>query len=502
MGKKTFCILILDGLGISRKTDGNAVALAKTPTLDNLLKTCPHSKLKASGTAVGLPEGQIGGSEVGHIHIGSGRLILQELSKINRHIEDRSFFKDKALLNAIRDAKRKGSALHMMGLLSDGGVHSHIDHLFAILDMCKKNNVKEVYIHTMLDGRDTPPKSAARYISQLKKKLKETGTGKIATIIGRYYAMDRDNRWDRTGLAYDAIAGRIGREETDPIKAIKDSYSRGETDEFIRPIILDDRKMRIEDSMIFFNFREDRARQITKMFVWNRKFRKPKLCGNFTTFTQYEEDLKTNVAFSEHNIKNTLGEVLSKKNLTQLRIAETEKFAHVTYFFSGGREDTFKGEDRILINSPKVASYDLKPQMSAGKITDAVTRQIGKRKYDLIVLNYANPDMVGHTGKLDCAIKAIETVDSCLSKVLKSIEKIEGTALVISDHGNSEQMIYYKTGMPHTAHTLNPVHCIYFGRDRNIHLKDGALHNIAPTALELMGIRKPKDMTSNSLIRR
>ncbi|MBW6452024.1 MAG: 2,3-bisphosphoglycerate-independent phosphoglycerate mutase [DPANN group archaeon] len=501
MTKKTFCLIILDGLGLSKKREGNAFTLAKTPTLDNLLKTYPNSRLNTSGKSVGLPKGQMGGSEVGHIHIGSGRIISQELEKINKKIEDNSFFKNKTLLKAITNTKNNKSALHILGLLSDGGVHSHINHLFALLDLCKQNNVKNVYIHAILDGRDTPPTSAKKYIRQLQKKIKETGIGKIATIIGRYYAMDRDNRLDRTDLSYNALTNKIGRFETDPIKTIDNSYKLNETDEFIKPIILDKTNIKKDDSIIFFNFRADRARQITKMFIKHDDFNKPLVCNNFTTFTKYENDLETNVVFAQETVKNTLAETLSKAKMTQLRLAETEKYAHVTYFFSGGQEDTFEGEDRILIPSPKIASYDLQPEMSAKKITDAAIKNIKNAKYDFIIINYANADMVGHTGKLDCAIKAVETLDSKLSEVLKTLKEMNGSALIIADHGNAEKMIDYKTKKPYTSHTLNHVPCIYVGNEK-IKLKDGALYNIAPTILELMNIKKPKEMSENSLIQK
>lgn len=499
MQKKPFALIVLDGWGINPIKKGNAVALADKPTYDYLLKNYPHSKLKTSGSAVGLPDGQIGGSEVGHLHLGSGRLIPQELVKINNFIKDKSFFKNKALIKAIDHASKKKSAIHLMGLLSGGGVHSHINHLFALLALCRQRNADNVKIHCFLDGRDVPQKSAKKYIKMLEDETKKIGLGRISTLIGRYYAMDRDKRWERTHIAYDALVHRIGRMESDPIKAVDNSYKSGETDEFVKPVVFDNIEMKKDDSVIFFNFRGDRAREITEAFVKNTEGENP--CAVFTCLTVYEKGME-NVAFKENFVKNTLGYILSKQRKAQLRIAETEKYAHVTFFFSGGREKKFEGEDRILIPSPKVATYDLMPEMSAREIADALVAEIHKGRYDFILVNFANPDMVGHTGMLDKAIIAIETVDECLTKVLEAIREKDGTALIVADHGNAEQMIDYKTGEPHTAHTLNPVNCILFDKSKKdiYSLEDGTLHNIAPTILELMKIKKPKDMKSKSLL--
>ncbi len=507
MNNKLTMLMILDGFGKNDKENGNAVTLAKTPNIDELMKKCPTTTIHTSGLAVGLPEGQMGNSEVGHTNIGAGRIVYQELTRITKSIEDGDFFTISEFNNAIENCKKHNSKLHIMGLLSDGGVHSHIRHLFALLELAKRKGFEDVYVHCFLDGRDTPPASAETYIIKLEEKMKEKGIGKIATIAGRFYAMDRDKRWERTKKAYDAMVKGEGNKANSAIRAIEESYQKEIFDEFVEPTIVcnsDNSYTKIEknDSVIFFNFRPDRARQITRALVDNNfsEFETEKLDLYFVCFTQYDETMpNVNIAFKPNVLKNTFGEYISNKGLKQLRIAETEKYAHVTFFFNGGEEKQYEGEDRILVPSPKVETYDLKPEMSAYEVTEKVLKEINENKYNSIILNFANPDMVGHTGNLEAAIKAIETIDECVGKIVDAVKKNNGVLLITADHGNAEQMIDYKTGEPHTAHTTNPVPLILVGME-NVDLKEGKLADLAPTMLDIMELDKPKEMTGESLI--
>ena len=490
-------LIIMDGFGIKRGKRGNAVNSANLPNYNRYLKSFPNTTLKAAQESVGLPKRVIGNSEVGHLNMGSGRIVFQELTRINKSIKDKSFFKNKVLLSAINNSKKKNKNLHLIGLLSDGGVHSSIGHLFALLNLCKLNKMENVYLHLFLDGRDVPPKSALSYLRKLTKIIKKLKTGKISTIIGRYYAMDRDKRWHRTERAYNLLVKTKGKQYFDSINAIKEHYKKGITDEFMEPIVFDDFKgIKKGDSVIFFNFRSDRARQISSAFVSKnfKFFKRNKVKVTFVSMCEYDKKIKTPIAFLPLKIKNTLGEVLTKSKLRQLRIAETEKYAHVTFFFNGGIEKPNKNEDRITIPSPKVATYDLKPEMSAYMVKDEIIKQIRKDKYNLILLNFANPDMVGHTGKLNKAITAVETVDKCIKSVVDEVIKKQGIALITSDHGNCEEM----KGKYSTSHTLNDVPFILIGKD--VKLRKGVLADIAPTVLQLLGIKKPKEMTGKSLI--
>ena len=508
MDKKTTMLMILDGFGVNENSEGNAVKLAKIPNINEIMKQYPNTIIHTSGLDVGLPEGQMGNSEVGHTNIGAGRIVYQELTRITKSIEDGDFFSNQELVSAIENCKKNNSKLHVLGLLSDGGVHSHMRHLFAILELAKRKDFEDVYVHCFLDGRDTPPASADGYIAELEEKMKEKGVGKIATISGRFYAMDRDKRWERVKEAYDALVNGEGHRFASATAAIENSYQKEIFDEFVKPSVIcknDEPVATIgeNDSVIFFNFRPDRAREITRTIVdpdfdgFERKYFKT----YFVTFTNYDETLLpyVHIAFKKEEIKNTLGEYISKLGLTQLRIAETEKYAHVTFFFNGGEEKQYEGEDRILIPSPKVETYDMKPEMSAGEVTDKVVDAINSKKYDVIILNYANPDMVGHTGSLEATIKALEFLDGCVKRVVDAIENNDGTLLITADHGNAEQMIDYKTGELHTAHTTNPVPLVLIGRE-DVKLKEGRLADLAPTMLDLMNLEKPAEMTGESLI--
>lgn len=507
MDKKLTMLMILDGFGENNNEKGNAVKLANTPNIDKLMKTCPTTDIYTSGLNVGLPEGQMGNSEVGHTNIGAGRIVYQELTRITKSIEDGDFFSVPEFVKAIENCKKNNSKLHIMGLLSDGGVHSHMRHLFALLELAKRKDFEDVYVHCFLDGRDTPPASAEGYIMQLEEKMKEKGIGKIATISGRFYSMDRDKRWQRIEKSYNAMVKGIGEKASSAISAIESSYQKEVFDEFVEPTVIcngDTEVTKIEenDSVIFFNFRPDRAREITRTLVDKdfKEFETKDLNLYFVCMTSYDETMpNVEVAFKKESLTNTFGEYISKHDLTQLRIAETEKYAHVTFFFNGGEEKQYEGEDRILIPSPKVETYDLKPEMSALEVTEKVIEAIESKKYDSIILNYANPDMVGHTGNLEAAIKAIETIDECLGRVLDAISKVEGIVLITADHGNSEQMIDYKTGEPHTAHTTNPVPLILVGME-NVQLKEGKLADLAPTMLDIMNLEKPEEMTGESLL--
>jgi len=512
---KPVCLIIMDGWGISDAEKGNAIKQADTPNIDKYKKTYPNTILNSSGEAVGLPEGQMGNSEVGHLNIGAGRVIYQEFTRISRSIRNKDFFENKVLIGAMDNVKQKGSSLHLMGLVSDGGVHSHLDHLKALVDLSVSHNIKNIYIHAFLDGRDVPPRSALPYLQDLKKHLEDNGRGEIATVSGRYYAMDRDNRWDRTKKAYDALVYRQGERYPNIDKVIEKSYERGIDDEFVIPSIIDVKdeqkaKVKSGDSIIFFNFRPDRARQLTRAFIndefdaFHRGPQPPKTY--YVTMTQYDKEFDVPVAYPPKEISNTLGEVLSKNGLKQLRIAETEKYAHVTFFFNGGVEKAFKDEDRILIPSPKVPTYDLKPEMSACEVTDKLIEILQKDVYDVIILNYANADMVGHTGKIEKAIKAIEAVDRCVGRVVEQIRTMGGVAVITADHGNAEEMYDEEKMSDLTQHSVHPVPFILcsndFGQLRQSEDKaGGCLCDIAPTVLGLLGIDKPEEMTGKSLIK-
>ena len=507
MNRKPVMLMILDGFGINPNEKGNAVAIANTPNIDKLKKTWPTTIIHTSGLDVGLPEGQMGNSEVGHTNIGAGRIVYQDLTRITKSIQDGDFFSIKEFSDAIDNCKKNNSNLHIMGLLSDGGVHSHIRHLVALLEFAKRKDFENVYVHCFMDGRDTPPTSGEGYIAKLEEKMKEKGVGKIATIEGRFYAMDRDKRWNRVKEAYDAMVNGVGEEATSAVGAIEASYQKEVFDEFVKPTVIRNgdspvATIKDNDSVIFFNFRPDRAREITRTLVDKdfNEFETKKMNLFFVCFTQYDETMpNVKIAFKPETLVNTFGEYISKKGLKQLRIAETEKYAHVTFFFNGGEEKEYEGEDRILVPSPKVETYDLKPEMSALEVTDKVVEAINSEKYDSIILNYANPDMVGHTGSLEAAVKAVETIDGCVGKVVEAIEKQNGILIITADHGNAEQMIDYKTGEPQTAHTTNPVPLILVGLE-GVKLKEGKLADLAPTMLDIMGLEKPQEMTGESLI--
>ncbi len=508
-------LMILDGWGIRDEKQGNAFAQADTPFLDSLVKNFPTCKLLCSGNAVGLPEGTMGNSEVGHMNIGAGRKVLQNFVRINKAIEDKSFFKTPALLNLMSRVSNTKKSLHLMGLLSDGGVHSHISHLFALIDMARQNNVDNLFIHPILDGRDTSPTSGIDYIKKLQACLDKHQYGKIATIVGRYWAMDRDTRWDRVEKAYKLFTKAVGVTEQNPVCAVQNAYDSDQTDEFIPPIFLENNLSQNKDlnngvvqdgdGLVFFNFRADRAKEITRAFTesgFNEFPREKRIdLAGFVCMTQYDETFDLPVAFGPQHLDQVLGEVLSQNDICQLRIAETEKYAHVTYFFNGGDEKIFAKEERILIPSPRdVATYDEKPQMSAVEVADTACEQIKSGAFQFIILNFANMDMVGHTGILEAAVKGCETVDNCVQKVVEAIWKTGGFALVTADHGNSEQMIA-DDGSAHTAHTLNPVRLILAGNNvKAKKIKDGILGDIAPTILKLLNIEQPPQMTGTSLI--
>ena len=502
--KNKVLLVILDGYGLSEKTEGNAVKLAKTETLNKIFTKYPTTTLEASGLAVGLPEGQMGNSEVGHTNIGAGRVVYQDFTRINKDIQSGEFFQKKELVSAILYAKNKNKKLHLLGLLSDGGVHSHINHLFAILDLCYKLDFKNVFIHAILDGRDTAPKSGIYYLKSLQSKLDNLGFGQIATIIGRFYAMDRDKRYDRLKVAYDLYTKGIGENSEKYLEKIQENYYNNLTDEFMKPILVTDKGLiNHNDAIIFYNYRPDRAREITTCFV-NEKFLEfthNYLNPYFVSMTCYDEKIENvHVVYSNEEIKNTLGEVIANNNLKQLRIAETEKYAHVTFFFNGGNETKYLNEERILINSPKdVTTYDLKPEMSAFKVCEKLLEKLKEKNYNLIILNFANPDMVGHTGNLKATIKALEAIDKCMEKILKEVFDNDYVMLVTADHGNSECMIN-EDGSVNTAHTTNLVPFALINYSDEVILNKGKLADIAPTILNIMKIDKPKEMTGNSLI--
>ena len=500
MMKKPLVLCILDGCGIREEESGNAFKNASKPTFDYLLSKYPNSLLQASGKMVGLPDGQMGNSEVGHMNIGAGRIVYQPLEIINKAIEDKSFFENKEILNVIEHVKKNNSKLHITGLLSNGGVHSHINHLMSLIDMIKKENVKNVCYHLFLDGRDVPPKSAYTFIKQLEEKIKETGIGKIVTISGRYYAMDRDNNYDRLEKAYDAILYGKGKRYNSPKEAIEESYSNNITDEFVLPCIIDDGKLEDNDGVITFNFRPDRLRELfTAITNPKESMMKAKEFNNLKVLTMMPvvNCVLAPHAFNHTNLSETMGKYLYENNLTQLRIAETEKYAHVTYFYDGGVEEEFKGMKKILIPSPKVATYDLKPEMSAKEITDRLLEELDKDYYDVVILNYANGDMVGHTGNYDAAVLAVEFLDKCLKRLYDKVMEKNGILIVTADHGNCDIM-WDDNKRPVTSHTTMPVPFII--TNENIKLKNGKLADIAPTMLELLNIKVPEEMTGESLI--
>ena len=510
MAKKPVVLMILDGFGINDNPKANAVAAAKKPVLDGLMKDYPFVRGLASGLSVGLPDGQMGNSEVGHMNMGAGRIVYQELTRITKEIEDGTFYNNEELKKDFANAKEKNSAVHFFGLLSSGGVHSHNSHLYGLLNMAKKEGVDKVYVHAFLDGRDTAPTSGEGFLAELEEKMQEIGVGKVASIHGRYYAMDRDNRWDRVALAYNALTKGEGNKAASSADAIKASYADEKTDEFVLPTIIEENGAPVAtiedgDSVVFFNFRPDRAREITRAFCaddfdgFDRGARKD---VTFVTFTEYDATIPNKmVAFKKVELTNTFGEFLANNGMTQARIAETEKYAHVTFFFNGGVEEPNKGEDRILVKSPKVATYDLQPEMSAPEVCDKLTDAIRSGNYDVIVCNFANPDMVGHTGVIDAAVKAVETVDACVGKAVEALKEMDGVMFICADHGNCEQMLDYETGEPWTAHTTNPVPFILVNADPSYGLKEeGRLCDIVPTMIELMGMEKPAEMTGESLL--
>ncbi len=503
--KKPLALIILDGFGYNPSDYGNAIRAAKTPNLDKLFATCPHTLIGASGMDVGLPDGQMGNSEVGHTNIGAGRVVYQELTRITKSISDGDFFQNEALCGAVENCKKNGTALHLMGLLSDGGVHSHNKHLYGLLELAKRAGLEKVYVHCFMDGRDVPPTSGKEYIEELLAKTKEIGVGKIASIMGRYYAMDRDNRWERVEKAYAAMVYGEGETAECPVCAMEKSYASDVTDEFVVPVVCDkEGQIHANDSVIFFNFRPDRAREITRTLVdpdFNGFVRKNGFFPlYFVCMTQYDAKMpNVQVAFKPQSLANTFGQYISDKGLTQLRIAETEKYAHVTFFFNGGVEAPCQNEDRALIASPKVATYDLKPEMSAYEVTDELLARLDSGKYDVIILNFANCDMVGHTGVFEAAVAAVEAVDTCLGKVVDKILSMGGRALITADHGNADQM-YEPDGSPFTAHTTNPVPLLLVG-DKDHTLKEGGrLADLAPTMLEMLGLPKPVEMDGKSLL--
>lgn len=506
MSKKPVALVIMDGFGYNPDAYGNAIAAANKPNLDRYMKKYPHTLIGASGLDVGLPDGQMGNSEVGHTNIGAGRIVYQMLVKISKDIESGVFFENKAIKEAMENCKEKNSALHLMGLLSPGGVHSHMEHLFGIVKMAKQNGLEKVYIHAFLDGRDVPPSSASEYMEETVAELEKIGLGKIATISGRFYAMDRDNAWDRVEKAYSALVYREGVQETDPVQAIKNSYKNEVTDEFMLPTVIEGGAgIKADDSVIFFNFRPDRARQITRSFV------DPDFSGferkngffpvKFVCMAQYDATMpNVSVAYPPEQLVMTMGEYLAKLGKTQLRIAETQKYAHVTFFFNGGEERKFDGEDRILIKSPDVPTFDLKPEMSAYEVCDAVMEAIESDKYDVIILNYANCDMVGHTGIFDAAVKAVEAVDECVGRMVDAILAKGGAALITADHGNADKMME-PDGSPFTAHTTNLVPLIAAGVEGEL-INGGVLADLAPTMLDIMQVPQPAEMTGKSLLKK
>ncbi len=506
MSKKSPVVLcILDGWGHREDTTNNAIAHANTPVLDSLWQTKPHSLISGSGNDVGLPDGQMGNSEVGHVNLGAGRIVYQDFTRISKAINDGEFFENPALTSAVDKAIKSDGAVHLMGLLSPGGVHSHEDHIFAMIKLAERRGAKKVYVHAFLDGRDTPPRSAQASLEKLEAHFAHSGSGKVASLVGRYYAMDRDNRWDRVEKAYHLLTlGEAEYSADTAVTGLQSAYDRDENDEFVKPTVIGEAAtINDNDAVFFMNFRADRAREITRAFVdedfdeFNKRAT-PKL-ADFVMLTQYAADIKTSCAFPPTDLVNVLGEWLEKHNKTQLRISETEKYAHVTFFFSGGREDEFEGEKRILIPSPQVATYDLQPEMNSTLLTDELVAAIKSQEYDFIVVNYPNGDMVGHTGVFEAAVKACEAVDHCIGRVVEALEEVGGECLITADHGNAEQMSDAKTGQAHTAHTSEPVPFIYVGRNAEPQ-EDGKLSDVAPTILTLMGMDIPSEMTGKPLM--
>ena len=510
MSKKPVVLMILDGYGLNDNCDHNAVCEGRTPVMDQLMSQCPFVKGNASGLAVGLPDGQMGNSEVGHLNMGAGRIVYQELTRITKSIQDGDFFDVPEFLQAVENCKKNHSALHLWGLVSDGGVHSHNTHIYGLLELAKRNGLDKVYVHCFLDGRDTPPASGKGFVEELEAKMKEIGVGKVASVMGRYYAMDRDNRWDRVERAYNALTKGEGKTAVSAADGIQASYDAEVNDEFVEPfVVVEDGKpvavVNDHDSVIFFNFRPDRAREITRTLCddeFKGFAREKRLDLTYVCFTDYDDTIANKlVAFKKESIVNTFGQYLADHNMTQARIAETEKYAHVTFFFNGGVEEPNKGEDRILVPSPKVATYDLQPEMSAPAVCDKLVEAIKSGKYDVIIINFANPDMVGHTGIEDAAIKAIETVDACVGRTVDAVKETDGILFICADHGNAEQLVDYETGTPFTAHTTNPVPFILVNADPSFKLREGGcLADIAPTLIELMGMEQPKEMTGKSLL--
>ena len=511
MSKKPVVLMVLDGYGLNPKTEGNAIAQANTPNMDKLMAECPFAPGNASGMSVGLPDGQMGNSEVGHMNIGAGRVIYQELTRITKSIQDGDFFEVAEFKAAVENCKKNDSDLHFFGLLSDGGVHSHNTHLYGLLELAKKEGLSNVYVHCFLDGRDTPPASGKGFVEELQAEMDKIGVGQIASVHGRYYAMDRDNNWDRVEMAYNALVLGEGNESASGIEAVQNSYDDGKNDEFVVPCVVKKdgapvATIKANDSVIFFNFRPDRAREITRAFCdaeftgFERK--NGFLPLTYVCFTDYDETIgNKSVAFKKESVENTFGEYLAAKGLKQLRLAETEKYAHVTFFFNGGVEEPNENEERSLVKSPAVATYDLQPEMSAPEVSERLNKAIRAQEHDVIVINFANPDMVGHTGVIDAAVKAVEAVDTFVGAAVEAVKEVGGAMFICADHGNAEQMINYETGDPHTAHTTNPVPFILVNYEEAKGLKEnGALCDIAPTLLDIMGLEQPADMKGESLI--
>lgn len=510
MSKKPTVLMILDGYGLNDKCEANAVCEGKTPVMDQLMSQCPFVKGQASGLFVGLPDGQMGNSEVGHLNMGAGRIVYQELTRITKSIQDGDFFQVPEFLQAVENCKKNNSALHMWGLVSDGGVHSHNTHIYGLLELAKRNGLEKVYVHCFLDGRDTPPASGKGFVEDLEAEMKKIGVGKVATVMGRYYAMDRDNRWDRVERAYHALTKGEGAAAESAAAGIQASYDAEKFDEFVEPIVvMEDGKpvatVKDNDSVIFFNFRPDRAREITRAFCdddFKGFEREKRLNLVYVCFTDYDDTIQNKaVAFKKESVVNTFGEYLANHHMTQARIAETEKYAHVTFFFNGGVEEPNEGEERILVNSPKVATYDLKPEMSAYEVCDNLVNAIKSNKFDVIIINFANPDMVGHTGVLPAAVSAVEAVDECVGRAVAALKEVDGAMFLCADHGNAEQLVDYNTGESFTAHTINPVPFVLINYDETVTLREGGcLADIAPTLIEMMGLTKPEEMTGTSLL--